>query len=252
MGRKTRQEAALRPDKTPEGRRLGRRPSYTDEVGEIICGHVENRVPITTAATLAGVGQSTLFRWLSIAEAAREEIEAWHEQHPDDPHTLPPDVDPAALRFVEFGERLARARATAETKTVASVAKAIDGGYLVSEEPAVTGEGTPIYDEDGNLTFKRRWAEPDGKLGLEFLARSFPARWGKDGPIQVEVSGPGGAPLQVESSAHIAALAERLATQRALGAAPAVQEIEDGVLVDDDPVTVAERERVRALAAPHD
>lgn len=247
MGRKTREQAALRPTRSPSGKRLGRRTILTDRLADAIVENVANRVPITTAATLAGIGHSTLFQWLAIAEAARAEIDAWQEEHEGG---LPPDVDHSALRLVDFADRLARARARGEAATVKSVVKAIDGGYLISEEPALTADGMPVYNEDGELAMKRRWAEPDGKLGLEFLSRSHPDRWGKQGAVQVEISGPGGSPVQVEQGAQIAALAERVASARlAIEGGDADAEIVEGEIVESESEAEAERARIREMLA---
>jgi hypothetical protein len=251
VGRKTREQTALRPTRSPQGKRLGRRTVFSEKIETRLCEYVEDRIPITTAATLAGIGQSTLFQWLRIAEDAREQIDAWQEQHGAG---LPPDVDDSALRLVQFAERIAQARAKSEAATVKSVAKAIDGGYLVSEEPALNADGMPIYNEDGELAMKRRWAEPDGKLGLEFLSRSHPDRWGKQGAVQVEISGPGGAPVQVEQGAQIASIAERLAQTRLAieGGEPGDgiedAEVVDGVLEEDE----VARQQVREMLAAGD
>lgn len=193
----------------------------------------------TTAAAAVGLGQSTIYQWLALAHDTQAMLTTAHTEateaglDPPDPNTL---ATRHALRTVEFADRLARARAEAERSVVATIGKVIRGGYLISRRPSLTADGTPIYDQDGELVYDEVYAQPDGKLALEFLSRARPQEWGRLGPQQIEVSGPGGAPLMLESGAQIKALAERLAETVALPAGIGEDEdIVDGV-VEDAPV----------------
>lgn len=193
----------------------------------------------TTSCAVVGLNPATLWSWLSIAQDAQHDLD---EARADAAAEGRPE--PAAgtvitahqARCLEFSQRYARARAEAEAKVVRTIGKVIEGGHLISRKPALTGDGTPIYDEDGALVYEEVYAQPDGKLGLEFLSRSAPSRWGRQGPLEVEVSGKGGGPVQVESGVVVKALAERLAGTLALpaGAQGDLGEVVDGEIVDPD------------------
>jgi transposase len=239
VSRATRTRKAGRPAKT-----LGRPSPLTDrdKIDQFL-DFVEEGNHITTAAARVGIGQSTIYTWLSQAEDAQALI-AEANDNAARTGAAPPNsaqlVTPHALRAMEFSDRLARARAKAEVKVVASIGKAIHGGVLLERKPALTGDGLPIYDEEGNLTYEEKWSQPDGKLGLEFLSRARPNEWAKAGPTQVEISGPGGAPILVENTAQIATLAERLAEHLAIAAAGPLLEIEGSEPVDAELVEESE------------
>lgn len=193
----------------------------------------------SVACAVSGIGQSTLYGWLSAAEdAAAALVTARAEASAEgllEPHAAQ-TISAYQARCLEFSERYARARADSETAIIASITKVIHGGHLISRKPALTGEGTPIYDEDGALAYEEVYAQPDGKLGLEVLGRSAPTRWGRQGPLQVQVSGPDGAPIQIEQPVVVKALAERLAGTLALpvGAVGDLGEVLDGEIVEPD------------------
>jgi hypothetical protein len=107
----------------------------------------------------------------------------------------------------EFREAVLRARAEAETKVVRTIGGAIRGGAVI-EETTITRtaeDGTTVTE-----TAQKRTA-PDGRLGLEFLARSHPERWGRVN--RLEHTGAGGGPIEV-SPAQVEQLAARVQQHR--------------------------------------
>lgn len=159
---------------TPRG--VGRPCKLTPEVAERICALVREGQYLTTAAAVCGVGESTVYRWLGEGED-----------------------DNAPERFREFREAVTRARAEAERAMVVAVLLDARGGRVVKE---VTRRRP-----DGTVETEVTRTPSNGRVALEFLARTRPSRWR---PVRaVEVSGPEGGPVPV-ASPDIAALAERL------------------------------------------
>lgn len=179
----------------------GGRPSkLTERTEDTIIGAVLEGNHLTTAAAAAGISVSTLHRWVDVANDIEEAIESGK----------PYDVD--GLRYLEFRDRLADARAQAEMRAVAVVQKQMQGGYLVHERPLQNVQGDPLYDQDGKLLVERTYAQPDGRLALAYLGRSRPGQWGQSSQNRVELTGAGGGPVQVEHTGdQISALADRLA-----------------------------------------
>lgn len=162
----------------PVQRRAGRRTKLTPETRDRIITAVRAGATMEAAAGAAGIGESTLYRWLQEAE------------------------QPGAPRWKrEFREDLLRARDELEVRLVAgSVMKAALGGYVVKRVTRVRPDGTQETEE--------QFAPADGRVGLEVLARRFHGRgWGR---TPVEVSGPDGGPIQVAYAGAIQSLAARL------------------------------------------
>jgi len=196
MARRTPRRASL-----PAQRRGGRPSKLTEHTADAIIHAVLDGNHLTTAAAMAGISNATLHRWVEQGNATEEAIEAGR----------PYDV--SGLRYLEFRDRLADARAQAEAKAVAVVQKQMVGGYLIHERPLQNLSGDPVHDHDGNVLVERTYAQPDGRLALSYLARSRPAQWGQSASNRVELTGAGGGPVQVEhgSPDQITALSQRLA-----------------------------------------
>lgn len=144
------------------------RPSKLDpDVARTIIDTVRAGNYLETGAAYAGIGRSTLMRWLADA-----------------------DKPGAPLHLREFRDAVARARAEAEVRTVALIGKQMTGGYVLEE--------TTRTLDSGATETTRRYAPPDGRLGLEYLSRVSPSRFGRR--TAIEVSGPDGGPVQVEAS----------------------------------------------------
>ena len=215
-------------------RRRGRKTLLTPARQTRILDLVEKGNHIATACAHVGIGTSTLYRWLD--QAADVDAQLEHGERPDD----------AKQVYVEFRDALALARARAEENAVSVIHRSMAGGFVISEEPVQNAEGDVQRDEEGRILYKRTYTQPDGRLALAYLARSSPDRWGQNAQ-RVEVSGPGGVPVQVEQVGHIASLAERLHEVAAARAADAdLDAAEDGdagvteaELVDGEPGSFA-------------
>lgn len=208
-------------------KRIGRPPVLLDDgIRTRLLEYIEEGNHLKTACALVGVHPSTLYRWLDAADEAQERID-----------TNQP-VDEVQRVYLDFREALAFARARAQRMAVQTVQKAMKGGQVISERPLQDSDGNAVYGEDGRVLVERTYSQADGRLALSYLARMAPDMYGQN-PTQVELTGAGGGPVQVEQ--HITGLAERLAavaaTRRAdreLEAAEAAEEgVEDAVVVED-------------------
>lgn len=212
-------------------RRRGRKTLLTPTRQEKILALVEDGNHIATACAHAGIGTSTLYRWLDQAAAHDDQIA--HGERPDD----------AKRVYVEFRDALALARARAEERAVKVIHRSMEGGFVISETPIQNANGDVQRDDHGRILYSRTYSQPDGRLALAYLARSSPERWGQNA-AKVELSGPGGSPVQVQQVGQIASLAQRLhevaAARQADAEAEALEgEDADGVIdadvVEDEP-----------------
>lgn len=183
------------PPATRPSRKAGRRSKLTPETHEAIVKAVRAGASYEAAAGAAGIDESTLYRWLREAEG---------EEAPQDKR--------------QFHHDLMRARAEVEVRVVAaSVMKGALGGYEL--------ERTTEFRPDGTKVEKVKYAPADPRAGLDFLARRDPARWGRRNPV--ELSGPDGGPIQVQSST-IHELTARLHEELA-----AIEDAVDAEVVED-------------------
>jgi hypothetical protein len=213
---------------TRPDRHVGRPTRLTERTADLILSTVLDGNHLTTACAVAGVGRATLYRWIEEANAAEQAIT--RGEHPT----------PQALAYLDFRDRLAQARAEAEVMAVGVVTKAMRGGYLISERPAVDGSGNPIRDDEGKIVMEKVYAQPDGRLALSYLGKSRPDTWGQNPTNRIELTGADGGPVQVQHgpAAAIEPLAERLALlaaeRRAEDEAEAdYGDVQDAELVED-------------------
>ena len=89
---------------------MARRTKLTPETQTAICNAVEAGTPLKYAAVFAGVGESTIYRWMQRAQAA--------------------DPDPEC---VEFREAVQRAQARSVTRLVAIVTRAADQDWKAAK-----------------------------------------------------------------------------------------------------------------------
>lgn len=212
------------PGRTP--RRRGRKTLLTPERKNRILELVESGNHIATACAHVGIHPGTLYRWLDQAHLY-DEAKANGEP-----------VDVAKYVYVEFRDALALARARAEERAVSTINRAMQGGQIISEEPIVDLNGEVQRDDAGRILYKRTYTQPDGRLALAYLARSSPDRWGQNAAQRLELTGPGGSPVQVQGAqvGHITALAERLHEVAAARQADRERdelEGEDAVVIED-------------------
>lgn len=93
---------------------MARPTLLNDLTAEEICASVEAGLPIEQAAAGAGIGSTTVFRWLARGRDYTAAVE-----NPDGP-----DPDPADEPFREFWERLQKARAAFVHKGLRKIAAA--------------------------------------------------------------------------------------------------------------------------------
>lgn len=180
-------------------RRPGRPTILTHELANHILDIISDGNHATTAIAAVGISQSAFYDWIAKGRDAQDAIAAGES------------VDETQRVYAEFAERVARARARAEMRAVGTVRRSMEGGHVLSEEPVLDLEGQPVRDDSGEILYKRTYSAPDGKLALMYLERARPDEWARSAPDRVEVSGPNGAPVQVEQQVVIAGLAERVA-----------------------------------------
>jgi hypothetical protein len=176
----------------------GRPPLLNDELQNTICGHLETGNYLATAAELSGVSRAAV-------------------------HTTGTPIPETEHRYVKFVDAVAHAQARAENTAVKSIDKVIRGGFVLVERPVIGPDGLVVLGPDGEPVVERTLAPPDGKLALEVLGRKFPDRWGRRETARVELSGPDGGSVQVESSVVVSAVAERLVAVRAARAGDVAQ-----------------------------
>lgn len=188
-----------RGDALAKRKHIGRPTRLTTVTADAIVHTVLDGNHITTACAAANVGQSTLYRWLERADEVQQAIDDGEPYDPDD------------LRYVEFRDRLADARACAEMRAVQVIERSMHGGYVIEEEPVLDLDGQPVRNDDGEILWKRKYAQPDGRLALQYLARSRPDSWGQNPTNRIELTGADGGPVQVAAADHIGQLSQQLA-----------------------------------------
>jgi hypothetical protein len=153
------------------------RPSkLTPEVRDKIVQAIRAGNFVATAAVYAGIDVSSVYRWMAEGQQANS----------------------GAKR--EFYDAVTVARAEMEVRVVANVMRTVQGGYVTARRTRILRDGTEQVEEDV--------AGPNGTLGLKVLERAFPSRW--HSTQQVELSGPDGGPVQIETGDTERGLAARL------------------------------------------
>lgn len=181
----------------PDAPREGRPTLLTPELDKLLCDAREKGNSITDCAAHAGIGRSTLHRWLQEGEA-------------DD---SPPE-------YRDFRDRFTRARAMAIGPLLNAAYEDAIGGKEIKR--GVRPDGT----EEVQTT------PPNGKTALALMALLDPENWLPR--KAVELSGPEGAaiPLTVQQQTEIeTGLAKRIAdvkARRAERAALRAEQTEQG------------------------
>jgi len=217
-----------KPGKSVE-RRPGRPTALTDNTRDTLLGYLLEGNSVESACALTGVHVATFYRWMNRGEQARIMLDA--------NGAIPDEEEP----FREFREAVFDARAQAEARAVKIVQQAMHGGFVTSEEPVVDINGEVQYDANtGEVLYKRTRTPPDGRLALAYLQRARPKDWSMAGAninAKVEVSGPGGGPIEVTHEVkQIESLAERLLAVRQEFEAEDALDAEEGDVVDADVV----------------
>lgn len=167
-----------------------------DDVREKLLDSLRRGTTIVSAAAIAGISETTYYRWL---ERGREAEETLAETGELDPYETP---------FRKFREAVTRAHAQGEDYATGVLRKLIEGGYVVKtrtkrfRDPA-SGQVVEEVEEDV--------AEPDGRMLQFYLERRHrrPDGWGKTESL--ELSGPEGGPVSVSGGGtDLVALADQI------------------------------------------
>ncbi|MGW0485808.1 hypothetical protein [Nonomuraea sp. NPDC003214] len=166
--------------------KIGRPTKLTAELQDELCDYLRKGNYLVTACDLVGIHESTVYRWMERGEEAAAKA--------DDA------LDDDDLRFLGFYWAITRARAEAEAMYVSILRQDAVGGATVKEV---------VRHADGGVE-ERQYTPPNSKPAIEWLQRTRPERWGSRKAL--EVSGPGGAPVQLNHQSQIVeGLADRIA-----------------------------------------
>lgn len=170
---------------------MSRPSSLTEEVESRLLKAVRAGTPQREAVRHAGVGERTFYTWMSRGEA--------EQARQDDGAPANPEEEP----YRQFRQRVLRARADTAVGGVALIQSVARGGAVIRETKRRYRD--PTSGEMVEETEVQRTA-PDWRAAAWLLERSFRADFGR-GPV--EVTGPGGGPVQV-SEPSLAELAARI------------------------------------------
>lgn len=168
--------------------------------------------PVPTAATYAGISVRSFQTWCA---KGRDE-----QNRRDDGGAPDHDLDP----YVDLFADVLKARADAGMRNVGILQRVAQGGSVLEEttkryRDPETGE----YVEEH--TVKRQPA--DWRAATFWLERQQRDEWGKDA-VHVEISGPGGGAVEIETTVNVDDLAAKISTNLAALAAAALPELEAG------------------------
>ncbi len=157
------------PRTAPAPRRPGRPTLLTPAVHEALVGAIRQGNYLATAVKALGLDERTVRAWM---ERGEQRLEAGLQDE-----------------FTRFVQALTQARAQSQQDIVATLRRAINGYTAVKVKRTI--------DKDGNETQERVETEMfHPELGLEFLARTDPERWGRrDRHV---VTGADGAPAIIQ------------------------------------------------------
>lgn len=178
-------------DRAPSRRGPGRVPLIADpDRVAALLDAVSAGVPITQACHYAGLHPATHHRAIAAAEEADARADAGHK------------LDERARVYREYRDRFMRARAEVAAVHVRLVADAARGGQLVRRVTRSTRGGTETEEQ---------FAPPEWRAAAWLLSKSFPGELGDRS--SVEVSGPGGGPVEHAGpgEAALSVIADRLA-----------------------------------------
>lgn len=198
---------------------MGRPPIVSDEATvAAMLRAITAGVPIEAACQHAGIHKASHYRAMDAGQLAADKADAGQ-----------PLTDREA-EYRDYRAAVLRARAQVVVIHVGLVGKAAHGGALIKE--------TTYRNEDNKLVTEREYAPPQWKASQFLLQTSFRDDFAtRSTRSQVELSGPGGGPIELKPSEQtVLTLAERLAqvaeTQR--------RQLPGGWDPEDDDITDAE------------
>lgn len=179
----------------PTGMPHGRPTDLTPEVIEAVVKIVSAGVMWQYAAVTARVSTRTLHDWMRRGEAECARLD-------EDPEAEP--LEREAI-YAEFWLKVEHARQTAAQRSLLLLQQAARGGYVT--------ETSTRKNRDGSVETTEKRQGPDWRAADRWLVYFDRGRFGT-GPQQVEVTGAGGGPLQVEGLGGLAARVAAVGQQR--------------------------------------
>jgi hypothetical protein len=148
----------------PPQSNLGRTTRLTDDTQAIIIDALQKGMFLETAATLANVGRTTLYRWLQQG--------ATPQTLNDDGEPIPDQWD----KYRDFRDACQIARTQAEYAAVEALWDVAKGGALIEESVRYIPGNRDR--EDGEVV-TQKFTGPDAKPMMFLLERMYASRWGR-------------------------------------------------------------------------
>lgn len=136
----------------PKFKKAGAKPKISQEIIDKICNTLRAGSYLETAAAMAGVGKTSLFKWLKKGNAQ------------------PNSIYGQLLNSVE------RAQAESEVRDLLNIDASAMGRKAEYERDK---QGNLVYDGEGNPIIIKYGAKPSWQASAWRLERKHPKRWGR-------------------------------------------------------------------------
>ncbi|MET9528141.1 hypothetical protein [Streptomyces coeruleorubidus] len=146
---------------------------------------------VDLAAVNAGISRATFLRWMAYGRTEAVDRAAGNEPDPELDH------------FVEFFEKVERARSSAALSAALDIRRASRGGIVTTHRK--------FDPHSGKVLEETITTPPDWRAAAWYLERQHRKQYGKEDHLEVELTGAAGGPVAVESTGPSADLATRLA-----------------------------------------
>ncbi|AWI32669.1 hypothetical protein [Streptomyces tirandamycinicus] len=146
---------------------------------------------VDLAAVTAGISRATFLRWMAYGRT--EQVDRAAGKDPD------PELDV----FVEFFEKVERARAAAALAAALDIRRASRGGIVTTHRK--------FDPHSGKVLEETITTPPDWRAAAWYLERQHRKQYGKEDHLEVELTGAAGGPVSIENTGPAADLATRLA-----------------------------------------